>query len=125
MQSNEPMEIIFQDVVMPMTASEQEQKAKELAAKKHMNRLIAGYDYFREVRKFVMENMHLMRGKTIPMEIDYVTYIDGTECIVLNDHYLITFDEAKDFIDEIIEKENHDIATSRAKLGHDPRELDR
>ena len=56
------------------------------------------FDIFKNQREFALKNMHLLRGKKVPIEVDSIQSLPSHNCIIINDLLLMSFVEVEDLI---------------------------
>ncbi len=49
-------------------------------------------------RAFVLEHVQKLRGKTMPLEIYSVQNLPSHSCLIVNDHFLLSYVEAEEMI---------------------------
>lgn len=67
------------------------------------------FNEWERTRKYVLENMHLLKNEVIPMEVTGITNCPSHNCIIINDLRLYSYEQVKELIHHIKEKkENKD-----------------
>jgi hypothetical protein len=57
-----------------------------------------------KTREFVLERVEQLRGKIMPVEILSVQNLPGHACLIVNDHLLLSYDEAEQLINQMAEQ---------------------
>lgn len=85
--------------VLQMDEKRERIREARIAAKKA--KLEADFDAFTAMRKYVIENMHKLRGRYVPMEVDSIQLLEDRNALILNDLQMVSFSEANDMIGEV------------------------
>lgn len=74
------------------------------------------YAHWNEVRKYVRENMYKLKGEKLEIEVSCLTDIsDPYNCVVVNDHELMTYQQVYDVIKDLEQKKELEAINSDLK----------
>ncbi len=83
------------------------QETKITFEQRWKSELSRDFNEWERTRKYVLDNLHLLKEEIIPMKVTGVTNCKSHNCIIINDLKLYSYEETKELIHYIKEKKGN------------------
>lgn len=70
----------------------------------HYRKLEHEYDQFKDLRAWVIRNMHHLKGERVEIEVHHITNLETLDCIIIDDLLILPYHEVAEMLMKIMEE---------------------